>query len=103
MTLNEVRKKTGTAELDYWIALPFWGRGIATQAARLAIAYAFETLGLHTLYSGGLVQNGAPMRVLEKNGFTKLGEFAYDGPRFAGEAVARYRLDREAYAAMALA
>lgn len=97
MTLNDVRKKVGTAELDYWIAFPFWGRGIATQAAQLAIAHAFEELGLHTLYSGGLVRNIASMRVLEKNGFTKLGEFVYDGPRFSGEAVARYRLDRQAF------
>ncbi|HEY1051669.1 MAG TPA: GNAT family N-acetyltransferase [Prosthecobacter sp.] len=97
MTLNDVRKKTGTAELDYWIALPFWGRGIATQAARLAIEHAFAVLGLHTLFSGGLVRNVGSMRVLEKNGFTKLGEFVYDGPRFAGESVARYRLQRSEF------
>lgn len=96
MTLNDVRKKTGTAELDYWIGFPFWGRGIATQAAGLAIAHAFEVVGLQTLFSGGLVNNVGSMRVLEKNGFTKLGEFVYDGPRFSGEAVARYRLDRDA-------
>ncbi|MGV3658658.1 MAG: GNAT family N-acetyltransferase [Prosthecobacter sp.] len=95
MTLNDVQKKQGSAELDYWVAFPFWGRGIATQAAALAIEHAFEVLELQTLYSGGLVRNIASMRVLEKNGFTKLGEFVYDGIRFGGEMIARYRLDRD--------
>lgn len=95
MTLNDVRMKTGTAELDYWIGFPFWGQGIATQAAGLAIAHSFEVVGLRTLFSGGLVRNVGSIRVLEKNGFTKLGEFVYDGPRFAEEVVARYRLDRD--------
>lgn len=60
---------TGTAELDYFVAVPFWNRGIATEAARQAVEYAFRELGLSTLTSRCLVRNPASARVLEKNGF----------------------------------
>ncbi|KAB2919873.1 MAG: GNAT family N-acetyltransferase, partial [Dechloromonas sp.] len=96
MGLNDVRQAEGTAELDYWIGFPFWGRGIATSAAALVIGFAFQDLGLRTLFSGGLIRNPASLRVLEKNKFTKIGEHVYTGPwkhRFGGEMLARYRLD----------
>jgi len=34
------------AELGYWLGIPFWGKGYATEAARAMIAYGFNTLGL---------------------------------------------------------
>src|SRR5512142_3366365 len=40
MTLNAVDREAGTAELDYWVAVPFWNQGIGTTAARAAIQYA---------------------------------------------------------------
>ncbi len=95
--LNDVRLDEGTAELDYWIGFPFWGKGIATSAASLVIAYAFQNLGVRTLFSSGLTRNPASLRVLEKNGFKKIGEHAYNGlwkTRFGGEMLARYRLDK---------
>ena len=46
MNLNRIDRDRGTAELDYWIAVPFWGRGIATAAARLAVTLAFAGLRL---------------------------------------------------------
>ncbi len=35
------------AELGYWIGLPFWGRGYATEAATAVVAFGFDTLGLN--------------------------------------------------------
>ncbi|HSI84698.1 MAG: GNAT family N-acetyltransferase [Candidatus Methylacidiphilales bacterium] len=97
MTLNDVRGNEGTAQLDYWVAYPQWGKGIATQAASLAIDYAFNRLFLKKLYSGALLRNNASLRVLEKNGFVRTNEHLYGGPwpeRFGGEIVAQYQLLR---------
>jgi RimJ/RimL family protein N-acetyltransferase len=58
-----------TAEVGYWIAEPFWGRGIASLALAQATAYGFDTLGLERIQAMVFEGNAASMRVLEKNGF----------------------------------
>jgi RimJ/RimL family protein N-acetyltransferase len=58
-----------SAEVGYWIGEPYWGKGIATQAVRLIIDYAFQILGLTRLEAGIFSFNRASMRVLEKAGF----------------------------------
>jgi len=62
------------AELGYWIGPPFQNRGFATEAARAAIGYAFDELGLHKVTVGCIVENTASRRVIEKLGFRFLGE-----------------------------
>lgn len=59
-----------TAELGYWLAEPFWGRGIATAAVRAAVPYAFATLPLERIEAYAFANNPASIRVLEKAGFT---------------------------------
>jgi RimJ/RimL family protein N-acetyltransferase len=56
------------AELGYWIGIPYWGRGFATEAAGAAVAFGFETLGLHRIYAHHFSENTASQRVLEKIG-----------------------------------
>ena len=58
-----------TAELGYWLAEPFWGRGIVTQAVRAMVQYAFGELGLHRVHAEPYATNPASARVLEKAGF----------------------------------
>jgi RimJ/RimL family protein N-acetyltransferase len=62
------RRQDGV-ELGYWLGVPFWGRGYATEAARALIDYAFAKLGHEVLSSGARVSNPASRRVLEKCGF----------------------------------
>ena len=64
---------TGVAELGYWLGRPYWGRGLATEAARAIATYAFEELGLPMLASGCFVDNDASRRVLAKTGFVEIG------------------------------
>ena len=59
-----------TAELGYWIAQPFWGRGIATAAVRAIVAYGFEQQPLERIEAYVFANNPASARVLEKTGFT---------------------------------
>jgi ribosomal-protein-alanine N-acetyltransferase len=92
MSLNAVNVRESTAELDYWVAVPFWNRGICTSAAAQAIKFAFDELRLHTLRSGCLKRNPASGRVLEKNGFHMIGELVIPEGKFKGERFLRYEL-----------
>jgi RimJ/RimL family protein N-acetyltransferase len=56
------------AELGYWIGVPFWHRGFATEAALAALAFGFDTLRLHRIYAHHFSGNTASQRVLEKIG-----------------------------------
>lgn len=56
------------AELGYWIGVPYWNLGYATEAATALTAYAFETLGLHRVQARHFARNPASGRVMEKLG-----------------------------------
>jgi len=59
-----------TAEMGYYIAEPYWGRGIATSAVRQACSYLFENTDLIRIFAEPFARNTASCRVLEKAGFT---------------------------------
>ena len=63
----------GRAELGYWIGLPYWGRGYATEAVGVMVGYGFKELGLNRIHAHHLARNPASGRVLEKAGFTHEG------------------------------
>src|SRR5437868_12158925 len=69
------RRPSGAVEMGYWIARPYWGRGIATEACRALVEIA-RTLGLPSLEGSHFVDNPASARVLEKLGFEPLGIIA---------------------------
>ena len=56
------------AELGYWIGVPYWGQGYATEAAAAVLAFGFETLQLNRIYAVRFAENKASGRVLEKIG-----------------------------------
>ena len=56
-------------ELGYWLGKPFWGRGYMTEAATKLISYAFEDLGISTIWCGYYDGNNKSKRVQEKLGF----------------------------------
>ena len=58
-----------TAELGYWLAEPFWGKGLMTEAVRLLTDFAFTHFGLVRIYAEPYAHNVASARVLEKAGF----------------------------------
>ena len=71
-----------TAELGYYIAEPFWGRGIATFAVRRACAYVFKHTDILRIFAEPFAYNTASCRVLEKCGFVLEGtmrENAFNG------------------------
>ena len=66
------RRASGSVEMGYWIALPFWGRGYASEACAALVDIA-RTLGLSSLEGSHFIDNPASARVLEKLGFEPLG------------------------------
>jgi ribosomal-protein-alanine N-acetyltransferase len=56
------------AELGYWIGVPYWGNGYATEAARELLRYGFENLGFHRIFASHFKDNTASGRILKKLG-----------------------------------
>ncbi len=57
------------AEIGYFVAEPFWGKGIATEAIRLMTDYIFENFDTIRIVAGVFGFNKASMKALEKNGY----------------------------------
>lgn len=65
------------ADVSYFIGeREVWGRGLATEAVRLATRFGFDRLGLHRLQAGLYETNIGSFRVLEKAGYVYEGRLA---------------------------
>jgi RimJ/RimL family protein N-acetyltransferase len=78
-----------SAEIGYWVAREFWGRGIATDAIRATTAYAFDELGIHRVFAVPFARNTASIRALEKAGYVREGLMRHSAIK-AGEVVDQY-------------
>ena len=58
-----------SAELGYWLAEPFWGKGIMSQAVAQICQEAFERFDIVRIYAEPYAYNKGSRRVLEKAGF----------------------------------
>lgn len=56
------------AELGYWIGVPHWGQGYATEAGAALLPFAFGALGLHRVQARHFLRNPASGRVMQKLG-----------------------------------
>lgn len=87
------RTRPGQAFLGYWLAAPFQGQGLMSEAAAELVDMAFTASDLDEVTADALEDNAASRRVLEKAGFqltgVSLGE--HRGER---KPIARFRLDR---------
>ena len=81
------------AELGYWIGRPHWGRGYATEAARAAVAFAFERAGVGRVVALPLADNASSRRVLEKAGLRLIGLRSAEAP-WEGQEQAVYEAAR---------
>ena len=77
VTLNAiVRGPFQSCTLGYWLSAASNGRGIATRAVAEVMRTAFQELGLHRIEAGTLLHNTRSQRVLERNGFVRIGQAA---------------------------
>ncbi len=56
-------------ELGYWVAEPYWGKGIASEAVSRILEFAKSLESYNRVFAGVLEHNAASRRVLEKNQF----------------------------------
>ncbi len=58
-----------TAEMGYYIAEPFWGKGIGTSAVQQTCHYIFHHTNIIRIFAEPFAFNTASCRILEKSGF----------------------------------
>lgn len=74
VTFTHVRRGvTQSAALGYWLGQPYCGRGLMTEAVRVASAHAFEALKLHRVEAATQPTNLRSIAVLQRNGFEREG------------------------------
>lgn len=69
----DVQRKN--AELGYWLAEPFWGNGIITNAIKEIVAFGFKTYDINRIFARPYGTNIGSQKVLEKAGFVLEGRF----------------------------
>lgn len=62
-----------SAEIGYWLSDKYWNKGVVTAALKMAIEHYFHHSNVIRLFATVFEYNVASMRVLEKNGFQKIG------------------------------
>ncbi len=67
------RRRSGTAELGFWLGRDWWGRGYATEATRAVLRHGFAVGRLPGFTSSHFVGNDASAGVLRKLGFEPTG------------------------------
>ena len=70
-------KETKGVEMGFHIARPYWKKGLATEAAKKVIHYAFHELELKELYAGHHPDNEASRNLLLKLNFKKFKDLLF--------------------------
>ena len=73
-SVSNLKIKDDEAEVGYWIAKPYWGKGICTEAMRLVVDYCFNVKNFTTLWGDYFPENPASGKVMEKCGFKDTGK-----------------------------
>jgi len=79
-------------EIGWWLAPSQWGQGLATEAARQALAYGFEVRNLERIVAIAQAANRDSLRVMERIGMRFEREAVHKGMR-----VVLYAIEREQF------
>jgi ribosomal-protein-alanine N-acetyltransferase len=74
-----------SAEIGYWIAEPFWRKGIATNALKKFTDYTFNNFDINRIFANVFEGNLGSEKVLLKSGYKKeatLKQAVYKGGKF---------------------
>ena len=95
ITIDKVHNR---GEIGYWIGVPFWNKGYATEATKLVLQFGFEQLKLNKIHAVHLIGNSSSGKVMLKNGMIKEGvlkEHYKKGDEY--RSVIQYRLTKGEY------
>ena len=90
ISINDINRDAGRAHVDYWVAAPYQGKGIASSAVAQVMDCVRSELKLSALLSSCLSANVASARVLERNGFTECGRSTISEGKFEGQELRRF-------------
>ncbi len=84
---------TPAVEIGWRLAFPFWGQGLASEAARACLEFGFNQASLTEIVSFTSFHNNRSLRLMQRLGMTKSGEFNH--PKLpAGHRLQRHVLYR---------
>ncbi len=90
--LDDWTADAANVEVGWMLARPSWGRGLAVEAGRASIDYAFDVLGLPRLVSVALVSNWRSERVMQSLALSPVGR-----TQWKRSEVVWYAIDRDAW------
>ncbi len=61
---------SGEVEIGWLLDEPYWGQGLATEAATCAMCHGFQQIGLERVVAFAVPENGASINVMRKLGMT---------------------------------
>lgn len=95
---GEATQTLRSMETGSWLGRRFHGRGIGTRMRQMALAFAFDHLGMEEMRSGAHVENWASRRVSEKCGYQADGTERIKSPTGNGyEVNVRYRVTPQTF------
>jgi len=71
--LLKLNPRDDNGELAYFVGVPFWGCGYATEAVKEVVRYGFEEQGLHRIHANHFGSNPASGKVMRKIGMSNEG------------------------------
>jgi [ribosomal protein S5]-alanine N-acetyltransferase len=85
-----------TGNRGFWLAEPYWNRGLMTEAITAVNDFAFRTLGVESFYVSNAVSNAASRRVKQKTGAEFVGyiELAHHNGESKAE---KWKVTRESW------
>ena len=66
--------ESGSVEVGFGFHPDYWGQGYATEILKAQVDWALEQVGIYRVVADCLSSNAGSVRVLEKCGFTRIGE-----------------------------
>ncbi len=72
------RPEFNKGEFGYWIGVPFWNKGYASEALKEILRFGFEELKLNKMFAHHFMNNPASGKVMLKNGLKEEGYLRED-------------------------
>ena len=73
LELSQIEREHAQAELRFWVGVPWWGCGYATEAAREIIRFGFESLSLNRIYAHYVARSPVAARISRRLGMKREG------------------------------
>jgi RimJ/RimL family protein N-acetyltransferase len=80
--LRNVDRESAQAELAFWVGVPWWGSGFASEASAAIVRFGFEKLGLNRIHAHHLARHTASGTVLRKLGMQREGVLRQRVPKW---------------------